>query len=141
MAKPIDIQKLTQRKVTVPIIMIVALAVFVYRADNLTVGYLSEFFLEKAVAENQYKEITGQLAANTILITGHIRTYELNENAKETRRVKDHMYDLDLYIAANGENELTRTRVHELDEELDRLERVRKCIVRNDPNENCAAVI
>ncbi len=94
-----------------------------------------------AVAEEQYKEITEQLAANTTLITGHIRTYELNENAKDTRRAKDHMYDLDLYIAANGENQLTRTRKRELDAEVSRLKRVRACIVRNDPNENCAAVI
>lgn len=141
MAKSIDIQKLTQRRVTVPLIMVVGLFVLGWKADHLTIGYLDDFFITNAVAEEQYREITEQLAANTKLITGHIRTYELNENAKDTRRTEDHIYDLDLYIAANGENQLTRTRKRDLSAELTRLKRVRACIVRNDPNENCAAVI
>lgn len=139
--KPIDVQKLTQRKVTVPLIMIVALVVLGWRADNLTVSYLSQFFLEKAVAEEQYKEITTQVAANATLISGHIRTYELNENARDTNRVQDAIYDLELYVSANGENQLTRTRKRDLNTTLARLGRVRACIIRNDSNENCASII
>lgn len=140
-SKPIDVQKLTQRKVTVPLVLLLGVAVVGFRFNGITVGYLDNFFITKAVAEEQYKELSEQLASNTQIITAHIRTYELNENAKDMRRTEDHMYDLDLYIAANGENQLTRTRKRDLGAELARLKRVRACIVRNDSNENCAAVI
>lgn len=139
--KPIDVQKLTQRKVTVPAIMIVGLIVLGWKADNLTIGYLDDFFVTKAVAEEQYKTITKQVAANAMLISGHIRTYELNENARDTNRVQDAIYDLELYVSANGENQLTRTRKRDLNTTLARLGRVRACIIRNDPLENCASII
>ncbi len=139
--KPIDLQKLTQRKVTVPLVMLIGVLFLGWRADSLTVSYLGEFFLEKAVAEEQYKEITRQVAANAGLITGHIRTYELNENAKASKGVQDQLYNLELYVAANSENQLTQTRKRDLSAELNRLGRQRACIIRNDPNENCASII
>ena len=138
---PLDVTKLTQRRVTVPVIMIVGLVVLGFKADNLTVSYLGQFFVTKAIAEDLYDGLTEQVAANTTLLTGHIRTYELNENAKDTRRVEDQLYDLELYVAANGVNELATQRKRDLDRELSRLTRVRACIVRHDPNVNCGAVI
>lgn len=139
--KPINIETFKQTKVTLPLIMVIGLIVLGFKADNLTVSYLGEFFLTKAVAEEQYEQITEQLTANTKLITGHIRTYELNENAKETKGVQDQLYNLELYVAANGENDLTRTRKRDLSADLNRLGRVRACIVRNDADENCASII
>jgi hypothetical protein len=139
--KPIDVEALTQRKVTVPLVLIVGLVVLGFKADNLTVGYLGEFFLEKAVAEEQYKQITEAVASNAKLITGHIRTYELNENARDTRRVQEKLSDLDLYVAANGSNEIVTVRRAELQTELGRLGRVRACIIRNANDENCASII
>lgn len=141
MKKPIELDKLTQRRVTVPLIMILGVLVLGWRADSLTVGYLSEFFLTKAIAEEQYASISKQVAANAILITGHIRTYELNENARDTNRVQDSIYDLELYVSANGENDLTRNRKRDLNNTLTRLGRVRACIIRNAPNENCSSII
>ena len=139
--KPLDIEKLTRRKVTVPLVMVVGLVILGFKADNLTVGYLEEFFVRKAEAEEHYYEISEQLAANTKLITQHIRTYELNENAKDTTRVQDQIYDLELYVAANGLNELAQQRKRDLTASLARLTRVRSCILRNVPNENCTAII
>lgn len=121
--------------------MVVGLVVLGFKADNLTVDYLDEFFIKKAVAEEQYKEIKQQVQQNADLITGHIRTYELNENADRTQRVQDALYDLELYEAANGENELTQTRRRDLQAQLARLGRVRACIIRNDDNEDCSAVL
>jgi len=139
--KPIDIEKFTQRKVTVPVIMVLGLMVFAWKADNLTVDYLDDFFMTKVLAEEQFKSISDQVGANATLISGHIRTYELNENAKSSQLVQDQIYELQLYIAANGENDLTRTRQRALDISLARLGRVRACIVRNTDDENCTAII
>ncbi len=141
MNKPIDVQKFTQRKVTVPLIMLFGVLVLGWRLDSVTVDYLDDFFLTKAVAEEQYESISTQVAANATLITRHIRVYELNENAKNTRRVQDQLYDLELYVAANGRNDLATRRDRDLKAELGRLGRVRACIVRNDQNENCGAII
>jgi len=139
--KPLDIEKLTQRKVTVPVIMIIGLVVLGWKFDGLTVDYLDDFFMTKAVAEEQFKVISEQVGANAMLISGHIRTYELNENAKNHQLVQDQIYELQLYVSANGENDLTRTRQRDLDASLARLGRVRNCIVRNDDEENCDAII
>ena len=141
MTKPLDLEKLTQRKVTMPAILIVGLVVLGFNANKLTVAYLSDFFITKAYAEEEYEQIKTQVAANATLITSHIKTYELNENAKETRRISDALYDLELYVAANGENQLTMTRKRDLAAELARLGRQRACIVRNDPDEDCSATI
>jgi len=139
--KPIDIEKFTQRKVTVPVIMVLGLIVLGWKFDGITVDYLDDFFMTKAVAEEQFKVISLQVGANATLISGHIRTYELNENAKSSTLVQDQIYMLELYISANGENDLTRTRQRDLDASLARLGRVRACIVRNDDDENCTAII
>lgn len=142
MNKPsIDLQKLTQTRVTMPLIFIAALVVFGFRFEGITVNYLGDFFVSKVVAEEQYKEITRQVSANAKLIKGHIRTMELNDNAKETKNAQNQIYNLELYVAANGENDLTRTRQRDLQHELDKLGRVRACIIRNDPDENCKAII
>lgn len=141
MSKTIDYSKLKETKVTLPIIGVLALMVFAWKADKLTVDYLDDFFMTKAVAEEQFESINKQLGANATLISGHIRTYELNENAKSSQLVQDQIYELQLYISANGENDLTRTRQRDLDASLSRLGRVRACIVRNADDENCNAII
>jgi len=140
-SKTIDYSKLKETKVTLPIIGVLALMVFAWKADKLTVDYLDDFFMTKAVAEEQFESINKQLGANATLISGHIRTYELNENAKSSQLVQDQIYELQLYISANGENDLTRTRQRDLDASLSRLGRVRACIVRNADDENCNAII
>ena len=88
--KAIDVQKLTQRRITMPAILVVGLVVLGWRADSLTVDYLDDFFITRAVAEEQYEGISKQVAQNATLITGHIRTYELNENARDIAR-QDHL--------------------------------------------------
>lgn len=139
--KPITLETLKQTKVTLPLIMVVGLVVLGFKADNLTVSYLGEFFLEKAVAEEQYEQITQAVESNAKLITGHIRTYELNENARDTRAVQEKLSDLELYVAANGVNPIVTDRRAELQRELGRLGRVRACVIRNDPDENCINTI
>ncbi len=137
----LDYEKITKTKVTVPIILVIGLVVFGIKFNGITVDYLDDFFITKAVAEEQYEELKEQVQANAQLITGHIRQYELNENARDTRRVSDAIYNLELYISANGENQLTQNRMRDLQAELGRLGRVRACIIRNDPNEECNGII
>lgn len=141
MSKPIDIQKLTQRKVTVPLILIAAVAVFAWRLDSFTVDYLDDFFITRVEATEQYEIVTAQVSENADLIKGHISEYKLNENAREIRAAEDALYNLELYVAANTESKLTRDRKRSLDSTLSRLGRVRACIVRANKLENCSAIL
>lgn len=141
MPKPIDIQKLTQRKVTVPVILIVGLVVLGWRADSMTVDYLDNFFVTRAEAEEQFKQVTAQVSENGALIRGHISEYKLNENAKSIQAAEDAIYNLSLFVEVNSESELTRNRARDLAATLSRLGRVRACILRNDPLENCSAIL
>jgi len=148
--KPVDWNKLKETKVTLPLIAVVALVVFGIKFNAITVDYLDDFFLSKAVAEEQYSVITEQVTETRTLVVTHINEYKLNENAKATRETTDQIYMLELYIAANGESDLTNTRKRDLSNSLARLGRVRACIIRNaahaaeddpPPPENCDAII
>lgn len=140
MSTPIDIEKLTQRKVTMPIILILGLIVLGFRANNITVGYLDDFFVTRAEADDHAEQITSQVADNTRLLVSHISEYKLNENAKAMRVVENEIYNLELWVAQNGDTELTQRRLRDLRSDISRLGRVRACIVRNQPGENCAVI-
>lgn len=150
MSRTIDYSKLKETKVTLPIIGIIALLVFGWKFDGITVGYLGQFFLSKALAEEQYTVITKQVTETRTLIVTHLNEYKLNENAKSTANTADQLYNLELYVAANGASDLTANRQRDLANTLARLGRQRACIIRNavasqsaDPitPENCDAII
>jgi hypothetical protein len=146
MTRPIDVEKLTQRKVTVPLVLLGGILVLGWRADGLTVDYLDDFFITKAVAEEQFEQISKQVETNTDLIVQHVGEYKLNENASRMSRIESQLYDLEFHVEQNGETELTRDRKKALTSELQRLGRVRSCIVRNQHKsegelvENCDAI-
>lgn len=145
--KSIDFDKLKQTKVTVPLIVLLGVVWLGWNAKDLTADALGEFFLSKAVAEEQYKVLTEQTTETRTLIVLHINEYKLNENARAVRTVTNQLYELQFYVAANGESDLTRDRKRDLENEVQKLSRVRACIIRNaqldedQPPENCDAII
>ncbi len=146
-SKPVDWNKLKETKVTLPLIAVVALVVLGFKFNAITVDYLDDFFLSKAVAEEQYSVITTQVTETRTLVVTHINEYKLNENAKATRETADQLYMLELYVAANGTSDLTTNRQRDLANSISRLGRQRACIIRNatiDDDaapENCDAII
>ncbi len=150
MTRTIDYSKLKETKVTLPIIGVIGLLVFGWKFDGITVGYLEQFFLSKAVAEEQYTVITKQVTETRVLIVTHLNEYKLNENAKATANTSDQLYNLELFVSANGASDLTVNRQRDLANTLSKLGRQRACIIRNavasqnaDPPapENCDAII
>ena len=139
--KPIDYEKLTQRRVTVPAIMLLGIAVLGWRAESITVDFLDDYFITRAEAGESAELITAQVAQTSKLLVSHISEYQLNENAKAIRQTEDAIYNLELYVAANSESQLTRDRMRELRADLGRLGRVRACIVRDEVDENCSAIL
>ena len=126
--------------------MLVGILVLGWRADGITVDYLDDFFNHKAEAGEQFEKISEQVEQNTQLIVAHVGEYKLNENASQIARIENQLAELEFYIASNGESDLTRDRKRDLAATLNRLGRVRQCIVRNghrddaDTVENCDAV-
>ena len=150
MTRTIDYSKLKETKVTLPIIGVIGLLVLGWKFDGLTVDYLDEFFLSKSLAEEQYTVITEQVTETRVLIVTHLNEYKLNENAKATASASDQLYNLELYVAANGASDLTANRQRDLANTLSRLGRQRACIIRNavasqsaapPASENCDAII
>lgn len=147
--KPLDYSKLKDTKITIPLVAVLGFLWLGFNAKSLTVGALSEFFLAKAEAEEQFIVVTEQVTETRTLIVTHINEYKLNENAKATRVAADQMYNLELYIAANDESQLTADRKRALANQLATLSRQRACIIRNatmqDDDErtpeNCDAII
>lgn len=147
--KPLDYSKLKETKITIPVVVLLGMLWVGFNAKSLTVGTLSDFFVTKASAEEQYTVLSEQLIETRTLVVTHIKEYKLNENARETQSVTNQMYNLELYVAANGESELTRTRLLDLQHQMQTLTRVRACVLRNaqipedstrEP-ENCDAIV
>jgi hypothetical protein len=143
----LDYEKLKQTKVTIPIVVLIGFVWLGFNAKGLTGSALGDLFLSKAVAEEQFKVFTEQVTETRVLIVTHIQEYKLNENAKETRQISNELYNLQLYVAANGSSELTSDRQRDLQNQLATLGRVRSCVIRNaqvedeDLKENCDAII
>ena len=129
--RPIDIQKFTQRKVTIPIIMVIGILVLGWRADGITVDYLDNFFILRGEATEQFAVISKQVESNAQLIVAHIGEYKLNENASQIAVIENQLYELEFHVAQNGESDLTRDRKQDLMARLNRLGRVRQCITDN----------
>lgn len=145
--KPIDVEKLTQRKVTVPLVMLIGVLVLGWRMDGITVGYLDDFFITKVEASEQFSTISKQVQENQTLIVAHVGEYKLNENAKALRAAQDALFELEFHVEQNGESDLTRARKRSLNAEVQRLGRVRACIITNqhisddETPTNCDAII
>lgn len=139
--KPLDYEKLTRRKVTVPIVLLIGILLLGWRMESLTVAFFADHFITRVEAAEQTEQITSQVAATSRILEAHISEYKLNENAREIRDTEDAIYNLELYIAANQESRLTRDRMRDLQADLSKLGRVRKCIVRDAPGETCSAIL
>ena len=121
--------------------MLLGIAVLGWRAESITVDFLDDYFITRAEAGESAELITAQVAQTSKLLVSHISEYQLNENAKAIRQTEDAIYNLELYVAANSESQLTRDRMRELRADLGRLGRVRACIVRDEGDENCSAIL
>jgi hypothetical protein len=91
-------------------------------------------------------QITKQVSETRVVVVQHIQEYKLNENARETRAIANELYNLELYVAANGASDLTNNRKRDLQQQLERLGRMRACVISNallddgDPQQNCDAI-
>ncbi len=105
-----DVSKLGETKVTVPLIMILAVAVGAYKAQDFTIEVLDEFFFTDAAAS----ELADAVQANTEVLYSYIQKQEIRDVNSEIARVASQIQETQLWIAANGENPIATARLGDL---------------------------
>ena len=123
-----DFKKLGETKVTVPVILIVFVAVVAFKAENFTIAALDEFFFSEAQGE----ELTKAVEANTAALNTFIRRQEIRDVNDQIDDVQSQISDTELWVAANGSNPIATARMRDLLGRKARLEERKSCLLNDD---------
>lgn len=124
----INLSKLSETKVTVPLIMILAVAVGAYKAQDFTIDVLDEFFFTDAAAA----ELADAVQANTEVLYSYIKKQEIRDVKEQIVLVANQIQETNLWIAANGENPIATARLSDLVARQRQLDDQKDCLL----NEN-----
>ena len=105
-----DVSKLGETKVTVPLIMILAVAIGAYKAQDFTIDILDEFFFTDAAAA----ELADAVKANTDVLYSYIQKQEIRDVNEQIVLVANQLQETQLWIAANGDNPIATARLGDL---------------------------
>ncbi len=130
-----NFSKLGETKVTVPVILIVAVALIGFRAQSFTVGVLDEFFFTDAAAA----ELAQAVDANTEMLTKYIAKSEIREINNDIQTVTEQITETQLWIAANGSNAIATARLGDLVQRRDSLKETKACLLNDniEDKDNC----
>lgn len=106
----LNFSKLGETKVTVPLILILAVAVAAYKAESFTVEVLDEFFFTDAAAS----ELAKAVQDNTDVLYSYIQQQEIRDVNADIVLVANQIQETQLWIAANGENPIATARLGDL---------------------------
>ncbi len=123
-----DVSKLGETKVTVPLILILAVAVLGYKAESFTVEVLDEFFFTDVAAS----ELAKAVSDNTAVLYTYIQRQEIRDVNEQIVLVANQIQETQLWIAANGENPIATARLGDLVTRSRQLEDKKDCLL----NEN-----
>ncbi len=127
----LNLAKLSETKVTVPLILIVAVALIGFRAQSFTVDVLDEFFFSEA----QGQELAQAVEKQGIMLYEYIAKSEIREVNDAMREVNEQITETQLWIAANGTNPIATARLGDLVQRRDELKDTKACLL-NDNIEN-----
>lgn len=123
MSNTIDLSDLKKAKVTIPVTLIIVLAIAGYKAFFGVLEWHSVSFMSTA----QGADIAQQL-------NGHLLDYKMDGVLRRIESTEDKLSDLTLWESANGANDFTRDRKRELSRRLSALSSYRDCIVNGGSN-------
>ena len=127
----LNLAKLGETKVTVPLILIAAVALIGFRAQSFTVDVLDEFFFSEA----QGQELAQAVEKQGIMLYEYIAKSEIREVNDAMREVNEQITETQLWIAANGTNPIATARLGDLVQRRDELKDTKACLL-NDNIEN-----
>jgi len=95
-------------------------------------------WITTAVASGMETKLVTMIAANTTLLTAHLKEYDKNERkkakqevAKKIERIQGQQYSLKQFESVNGPNEMTADRQEELRRALKVQEGIQACMRAN----------
>ena len=106
----VNFSKLGETKVTVPLILIAAIAIASFKAEDFTVEVLDEFFFTDVAAA----ELADAVKANTDVLYSYIQQQEIRDVNADIVLVANQLQETQLWIAANGENPIATARLQDL---------------------------
>jgi len=124
----LNLAKLGETKVTVPLILIAAVALIGFKAQSFTVDVLDEFFFSEAQGE----ELADAVQENTEVLYKYIAKAEIREVNDEIREVNAQVTETQLWIAANGTNQIATARLGDLVQRRDELRETKTCLLDDD---------
>lgn len=131
----LDLSKLGETKVTVPAILLLSLVIFGWKAKDFTIGGLDEFFISEAEGSQMVEQIE-QLNET---VTKYISKSEIREINNQIQEVNEQITETQLWIAANGGNDIATARLGELVQRRDALKATKACLLNDniEDKDNC----
>jgi len=121
----IELKALGQTKVTVPLAVLGGLFFIGFNAKDFTIENLDEFFFSEAQGE----ELAEQITKLNTTVTTFISKSELRELDRKIDEIGDQISDTQLWIAANGANDIATARLADLVRRRDDLMEERSCLL------------
>jgi len=121
----LNYSKLAETKVTVPLILILAVAVGAYKAQSFTVEILDEFFFTDAAAS----ELAKAVQDNTDVLSSYIQQQEIRNLNEQIAQIGEQITETQLWIAANGENPIATARLADLVSRRTQLQSTKACLL------------
>ncbi len=123
-----NLAKLGEQKVTVPLALLVGLLVIGWQAKDFTIDGLDEFFISEA----EGSEMTAQLEQLTENLGKYIEKSEIRAINDDIAAVDDQVTETQLWIAANGENQIATARLTDLVKRRDALKETKVCLLNDN---------
>lgn len=120
-----NLGKLGEQKVTVPIAVLIGLIWVGWNAKDFTVEGLDEFFMSEAQGEELGKKID---ETNRLLVS-YIARQDIKEINAEIRAIGDQITETQLWISANGANDIATARLTALVRRRDQLQDQKECLL------------
>lgn len=124
----LNFSKLGETKVTVPLILILAVAVAGFKAQSFTVDVLDEFFFTDVAAADLAKQVQD----NNKLLVGYIEKQEVKEINRDLIQIDEQITETQLWMSANGENPIATARLTDLVKRKGKLVEKKDCLLNDN---------
>lgn len=124
----LNFSKLGETKVTVPLILILAVAVGAYKAESFTIALLDEVFFTDAAAA----DLVDAIEANTDVLSSYIQRQDIRDVNDQIEDIGDQITETQLWIAANETNPIATDRLTDLVKRRRRLEERKDCLLNDN---------
>lgn len=126
--KPIKLESLKEMKFTVPVTLLIGLFVIGWQAKDFTIEGLDDYFISEA----EGGEMTQQIEQLNVNLTKYIEKSEIRAINDDIGAVNDQVTETQLWIAANGENQIATARLGDLVKRRDSLKETKECLLNDN---------